>query len=445
VIVDLVLLAAAPALIVANGMFVAAEFSLVTVDRGRVRQLAEAGDRGAVGIWAAVRRLSFHLSGAQLGITITSLLLGVLAEPAIADLLRPAIGALPGLHAADTSQAVAVALALLLATLAQMVLGELVPKNAALARPLLIARLSVPPQRAFSAVFGPLIRAFNAAADAIVRALGAEPQEELASARSPEELSLLLRLSAEAGTLPPSTAAMLHRALRFGEKTAAEAMTPRTDCVTMPAAATISDLLATARRSGHLRFPVCGPDVDDIPGTVAVVDALAVPDAERATTPLTAIVRPAVLVPESVDLTAVLTRLHAEAAELAVVVDEYGGFAGIISAEDLAEELIGELADEYDRPDAESAEPAPVRLGPGQTAILPAVLRADEVAERSGFTMPDGPYETLAGLILDRLSRLPEVGEHVDVDGWTLQVAGMGPHRIERVRLTAPQPPQAHR
>ena len=433
-IVDLVLLAAAVLLIVANGFFVAAEFSLVTVDRGRLRQLAERGDRGARGIQAAVRRLSFQLSGAQLGITITSLLLGVLAEPAIADLLHPAIGALPGLHAEQTSEAVAVALALLLATVAQMVLGELVPKNAALARPLQVARLSVPPQRVFSALFAPLIRAFNGAANALVRALGAQPQEELASARSPEELSLLLRLSAEAGTLPPSTAAMLHRALRFGEKTAAEAMTPRTDCVSVPANGTAADLLATARISGHLRYPVRGPDVDDIAGIATVVDALGVP----AGTPLAEIVRPPVLVPESLGLTEVLAQLRGGGEELAVVVDEYGGFAGIVSYEDLAEEVVGELADEYDTADAESAEPAPQRLEPGQAADVPAGLRGDEVEERTGFAMPEGPYETLAGLVLERLGRLPEVGDEVSVDGWRLRVTGMQPHRIERVELTAP-------
>jgi magnesium and cobalt exporter, CNNM family len=414
-------------LVAINGFFVAAEFSLVTVDRGRLRQLAESGDRGARGIQAAVRKLSFQLSGAQLGITITSLLLGVLAEPAIAHLLAPGVG-----------EAVAVALALALATVAQMVLGELVPKNAALARPLQVARLSVPPQRVFSALFGPLIRAFNGAANAMVRALGAQPQEELASARSPEELSLLLRLSADAGTLPPSTAAMLHRALRFTEKTAAEAMTPRTDCVTAPSSGTVADLLALARRTGHLRYPVQGPDLDDIAGTASVVDALGVPAGARESTPLSSITRPPVLVPESLDLTLLLPRLRDAGAELAVVVDEYGGFAGIVSYEDLAEEIVGELADEYDTADAESGEPAPRRLQPGGTASVPAGLRTDELEERTGFAMPDGPYETLAGLILDRLGRLPEVGDEVAVNGWTLRVTGMQPHRIERVELTAP-------
>src|SRR5215475_5911153 len=262
--VDLVLLGVAVGLIVANAMFVAAEFSLVTVERSRVRELAEGGDRGAKGIWAAVRRLSFQLSGAQLGITITSLLLGVIAEPAIADLVRPGLAALPGLHEEAASEAVAVGLALVLATVAQMVFGELVPKNAALARPLPVARLVTPPQRAFSVVLGPVIRLLNGAANTVVGWFGVQPAEELASARSPEELSLLVRLSAEAGTLPPSTAGMLHRALRFPDKTAADAMTPRPGCVSVPAAGSVADLLEIAERAGHLRYPVVAGRVDDV-------------------------------------------------------------------------------------------------------------------------------------------------------------------------------------
>jgi CBS domain containing-hemolysin-like protein len=435
VIRDLILLAAAALLVAANGVFVAAEFSLVTVERSLVRQLADRGDRGAAGILAAVRRLSFQLSGAQLGITITSLLLGVIAEPAIADLLRPLLGALPD-GAAD---AVAVAAALVLATVAQLVLGELVPKNAAMSRPLPVARLSVPPQRVFSAVFGPLIRLFNAGANAIVRALGAQPQDELASARSPEELGLLVRLSAEAGTLPTGTAAMLHRALRFGDKAAAEAMTPRVDCTTVDAAAPVTALLALARDTGHLRFPARGADSDDIVGVVSVAAAFAVPAADRDATPVRDICRPAVLVPESLDLTTVLERLHAARAEMAIVVDEYSGFAGVVTSEDLAEELVGDMADEYDPAAEASTEPAPAQLGAGSSVTLPAALTADEVEERTGFRMPEGRYETLAGLVLDRLGRLPDPGDDICVDGWTLTVDAVERRRIERITLVAPE------
>ncbi|MBO3750727.1 HlyC/CorC family transporter [Streptosporangiaceae bacterium NEAU-GS5] len=436
-ILDLFYLLGAAVLIAANAVFVAAEFSLVTVERAQVAELAEAGDRGAQGMQSALRRLSFHLSGAQLGITITSLLLGVLAEPAIADLIRPAFTAMGLPEGLGTS--VAATLALFIATVIQMILGELVPKNAALAKPLLVARLSIPPQRVFSAVFSPLIRACNATANAIVRVFGAEPQDELASARSPDELSLLVRLSAEAGALPPSTAAMLRRALRFGDKTAGEAMTPRTFCVTVPELATVADFLDVASRERHLRLPVVGAEVDDIVGIAALPGAYAIDEAARSSTPVTQIVRHPVRVPESVALTTVQEQLIDADAEMAVVVDEYGGFAGVITIEDLAEELVGELADEYDLPEEDSAAPEPARLAPETSVALPALLRADEVEERTGFRMPEGPYETLAGLVIAHLGRLAERGDEVAVAGWTLRVDSVRGHRIDQISLTAPR------
>jgi CBS domain containing-hemolysin-like protein len=426
-IVDFVFLGVALALIVANGVFVAAEFSLVTVDRGQVQRLAAEGDRGARGVLAAVRRLSFQLSGAQLGITMTSLLLGVITEPALAHLLVPVM-----------PEGVAVVVALALATVAQMVLGELVPKNAALARPLIVARFAIPPQRAFSAVFGPLIKGFNAIANGIVRRLGVEPQDELASARSAEELGLLVRLSAEAGTLPPGTAAMLRRALRFGDKTAEEAMTPRVDCTTVQDTANLAELLEIADETGHLRVPVHGEDVDDIIGLAVVADAFGVLAAERASTSVREIARPPVLVPETLPLSTVLARLRAARSEMAVVVDEYGGFAGIVTTEDLAEELVGEMADEYDQPGEESAEPISTLLGPGESATVPGGLRPDEVEERTGFVMPDGPYETLAGLLLAGLGHLPGAGEEITITGWRLTAAVVERRRVEQVTLTAP-------
>jgi CBS domain containing-hemolysin-like protein len=434
VIVDLLLLLAALALILANGVFVAAEFSLVTVERGEVSRLALAGNRGAQGIQAALRRLSFQLSGAQLGITITSLLLGVIAESALAHLLRPAVDVLPG----RSGESVSTMLALFIATVSQMVLGELVPKNAGLSRPMAVARLSTPPQRIFSAVFAPLIKGYNATANAIVRAFGAEPQDELASARSPDELSMLMSLSVEAGTLPTGTAAMLRRALRFGDRSAAEAMTPRPDCVTVTDTSTVAEFLILARKERHLRLPVTGGELDDIVGVASVVDAFAVPEAARAATRVARIRRPPVLVPESLDLAALQERLFAARAEMAVVVDEYGGFAGIVTVEDLAEELVGDIADEYDLPEEGSEGPVAGLLAAGASVAVPAMLRAHEAEERTGFQMPEGPYETLAGLLISRLGRLPEPGDAVVVNGWTLRADTIRRRRIEQMTLTAP-------
>ncbi|WP_406289878.1 hemolysin family protein [Embleya sp. NBC_00896] len=400
-------------LIAGNGMFVAAEFSLVTVERSDVEARARAGDRGAARVLRAVRTLSFQLSGAQLGITVTSLIAGYLAEAAFR---------LPRFAA------------LVLASALQMVLGELVPKNAAIARPLGVARVAGPFQVGFSRVCKPLIVFLNGSANYFVRRLGIEPQDELGSARSADELAQLVRHSAREGALPAGTARVLDRALRFGAKQAAEAMTPRTELVTLPATASVTELLDTARLCGHSRIPVRGEDLDEIVGVAVVRDALRVPAAERADTPLARISRDPVLVPTSLDLKRVVERLREGRTQLAIVVDEYGGTAGVLTAEDLAEELVGDLADEHDP--ADEPDGPPVQRQPRTRVLrLSGLLRADEVEEASGWRMPDGDYSTLAGLVLAHLGHLPRVGEHVDVDGHRLTVVTLDRHRIDEVEL----------
>nr|WP_281290554.1 hemolysin family protein [Embleya hyalina] len=399
-------------LIAGNGMFVAAEFSLVTVERSDVAARAEAGDRGARRVLHGLRTLSFQLSGAQLGITLTSLIAGYLAEAAFR---------LPRFAA------------LVLASALQMVLGELVPKNAAIARPLGVARVAGPFQIGFSRLCRPLIVFLNGSANVLVRGLGLEPQEELGSARSPDELAQLVRHSARAGALPVGTARILNRALRFAGKQAAEAMTPRTELVTLPATASVTELLDTAHACGHSRIPVRGQDLDEIVGVAVVRDALRVPAAERPHTPLTRIARDPVLVPTSLDLQRAVERLREGRTQLAVVVDEYGGTAGVLTAEDLAEELVGDLADEHDPADEPDAPPQ----RPPSTHVLrlSGLLRADEVEEACGWRMPVGDYNTLAGLVLAHLGRLPRVGDHVDVAGRRLTVVRMDRHRIDEVEL----------
>src|SRR2546429_905928 len=264
----------------ANAFFVAAEFSLVTVDRAAIDARAQAGDRTARTVRRSLRELSFQLSGAQLGITIAALLTGYLAEPALSRLLAPVT---------RHNEAAATALALAVATLISMLFGELVRKNAALARPMPLARATARPMRAFSRTLGWLIRALNGSANAIVRGLGVEPQEELASARSPEELGLLAAISARAGALPTETAVLLQRTIRFGDKRAAEAMTPRVDVIGLRADQTVADLLATARDSGRSRFPVYVQTLDAVTGVATVKNALGVPPVRRATTTVAAV------------------------------------------------------------------------------------------------------------------------------------------------------------
>jgi CBS domain containing-hemolysin-like protein len=429
--INAVLLTALPLLAfvlltLANAFFVAAEFSLVTVDRAAIDQAAQAGDRAARTVKRSLRELSFQLSGAQLGITLTALLTGYLAEPALSRLLRPVIGD----H--DTVNHIA---ALAIASLFSMLFGELVPKNAALARPMPLARATAGPQRTFSRIFGWQIKLLNNSANFVVRRLGVEPQEELASARSPEELGLLAVLSARAGALPADTAMLLQRTIRFGEKRAAEAMTPRVDITALTAASTVADLLACARETGHSRFPVYESTVDLVTGVVTVIDGLAVPPVRRPTVTVAEIAREPVYVPESLDLDGVLEVLQAAGAELAIVVDEYGGTDGLVTVEDLAEELVGEISDEYD------AEPAAYEITvpePERSVLVDGVLRADELAEATGFRLPDGPYETLAGFIMARLGHIPVEGETVDEHGWQFTVIEVDRRRIEQVRVIRP-------
>jgi CBS domain containing-hemolysin-like protein len=412
----------------ANAFFVAAEFSLVTVDRATIEQQSQAGDKTARTVRRLLRELSFQLSGAQLGITLAALLTGYLAEPALSRLLHPLLG---------DHRALTYAFALAIATLFSMLFGELVPKNAALARPMPLARATARGQRAFSKVLGWLIHALQNSANFVVRRFGVEPQEELASARSPEELGLLAAISARAGALPEDTAMLLQRTIRFGDKRAAEAMTPRVDVVTLPAGTSVADLLVSARDTGHSRFPVYETTVDLVTGVVDVIAGLGVPPARRETTTVASIAREPVFVPESLDLDGVLAQLQAAGAEMAVVVDEYGGTDGVVTVEDLAEELVGEIADEYD------VEPAAFEItapGGDHSLLVEGVLREDELAEATRFRLPEGPYETLAGFLMARLGHIPVVGETVNEHGWEFTVVEVDRRRVEQVRVTMPEP-----
>ncbi len=412
-----------------TALYVAAEFSLVAVERAQLERAARSGDSGAARVLAAVRTLSFQLSGAQLGITLTTLVVGFIAEPSLAGLVRPGLEAL-GLSPAATTP-VAFGSALVIATVLQMVLGELVPKNLAIARPMQVARVVAVPQRASSALLRPLIAVCNGAANRVVRLLGIEPQEELRSARSAEELGSLVRTSEEEGALSAQTASMLARSLTFGDRTAGDVMTSRTQIVALPAQATVSQLLQLARSSGHSRFPIEGESIDDIIGVVHVKQALAVPREERSRTRVSQVMGPVPRVPETLHLDRLLVTLRQPGLQMAVVVDEYGGTAGMVTLEDLVEELVGEVDDEHDT----GARPAVEKRRSG--LVLSGLLRDDEVEEFTGLRMPEGPYDTLGGLVMARLGRVPHQGDVVELDGWTLKVTEMDGHRVDRVLVEA--------
>ena len=410
-----------------TALYVAAEFSLVAVERPPLETAARSGDAGAARVLAAVRTLSFQLSGAQLGITLTTLVVGFIAEPSISVLLEPVLEAvgLPEAAAAPVSLVVA----LVFATVLQMVVGELIPKNLAIAKPLEVARAIAGPQRLSSAVLRPLIAVCNGAANRVVRALGIEPQEELRSARSAEELGSLVRTSQEQGALSAQTASMLARSLAFGDRTGGDVMTSRTQVVGLARDATVAELLELAISSGHSRFPIEGEGIDDIVGVVHVKQALAVPREERAHTRVQAVMGPVPRVPEALHLDRLLVRLREPGLQMAVVVDEYGGTAGIVTLEDLVEELVGEVDDEHD---AGSRPPVEQRRS---GLVLSGLLRDDEFADVSGLEMPEGPYDTLGGFLMARLGRLPQKGDSVRLDSCTLTVTELDGRRVDRVLL----------
>ncbi|MFC5672110.1 hemolysin family protein [Streptomyces incanus] len=428
----LLLLTAAFLLILANGFFVAAEFGLVTVERPDAEQAAAGGDRRAHQVVESLKELSFQLSGTQLGITLTSLVVGMLAEPALAELLHGPITGI-GVPTGAVST-VAVVIGMLLASAVQMVIGELVPKNWAVSRPLQVARFVAGPQRALARVFRPVIAGLNAVANRLVRALGIEPTAELASARSPGELVSLARHSARAGALEQDTADLFVRTLSLAGLTAQHVMTPRVKVSALQDSATAEDVVNLTRATGLSRFPVYRERIDEVVGMVHLKDALAVPPPDRLRTPVGGIARPALLVPESLPVRPLLARLRS-GQPIAVVVDEYGGTAGVVTLEDIVEELVGEVLDEHDDLLGEAPEPVPAPPEDGSPAWdVDGSVRVD-VLLRTGLDVPDGPYETVAGLVADLLGRIPAVGDHAELPGWRLSVRRVGHNRAEHVRL----------
>ncbi len=414
------------ALIAANGYFVAVEFAFVAARRSRLSEQADEGDRRSKRAVQVHKRLSFMLSGAQLGITVTTLLVGFIAEPAIASLIEPVLVAV-GIPESATF-GVALALALILATIAQMVFGELAPKNLAIARPEPVARSLASSMWLFLRVAGPLIRLFDGAANRLLRLVGVEPVEELRGAVSTEELDLIVDSSAESGHLTESQAALLERAISFGELEASDAMVPWNRVVTIDADATAADL-RDLMSSTHSRFPVV--DVDgQVQGVVHAKDLLGVGRADYDTTLVSQFSHEILAVPEAAGLNVVLAELRLRATEMAIVIDEYGGPAGVVTLEDIVEELVGDIEDEYDP----SAPGDHVETEPGVWSVA-ASSRPDEIERITGLDLPDGEYDTVAGLVLDRLERIPEAGDFFTVDGIRIEVLDVDGFAIERVEL----------
>ncbi|MDR7234342.1 MULTISPECIES: hemolysin family protein [Agrococcus] len=426
---DAILISIGVVLTIGTGLFVASEFALVNLDRSELEARRARGEGRLEGTIKALRQTSTHLSSAQLGITLTTLLTGYTMEPAISRQLTPVLvswGLDEGF--ADPLSSV---IAMTGATVLSMIVGELVPKNFALARPLGTAIAVTPFQRAFTAIFKPAVLALNGSANGILRSIGLEPKEELSGARTAEELSTLVRRSAMEGALDAGAATLLSRTLRFSELSAGDVMTPRPRVQAIERSESVADLVALAHATGLSRFPVIDGDLDEVQGIAHIKQAIAVPRDRRADVPVAAIAEEPHRVPESLHLDALLSDLKERGYQMAIIVDEYGGTAGIATLEDLIEEVVGEVADEHDRHLVEVVQ------GPGWVTF-PGSLRPDELLERTRVAVPpDGPYETIGGFIMAELGSLPAVGDTVDVEGGSLRVERVDGRRVDRVRFTA--------
>jgi CBS domain containing-hemolysin-like protein len=422
-------------LIAANGAFVAAEFALVSVRRPVVEDRADRGDRRARMVVRELSGLSFALSSAQFGITATSLLVGYLAERTIGDtVIRPLldlVGLPPG-----AAVGVAVTGAFLLSTVIQMVLGELFPKNLAISRPLGVALAVTPVTRGFGIVLGPVIRIFDAAAVRVARwVFRVEHAMELEGGHSLDELARIIAASGEEGSLTEHQTQLLRRAVELGDTRVSEVMVPRPDVVWLTVDDSLAELREAARRTGHSRFPVHVGREDDVLGSVHVKDLLQVPGEQHAATSVRDVLVPMLAVPESEPLRRLLADLRREQRTFALVVDEYGGTAGIVTVEDVLERLVGDIEDEFDR-----GGHAVRRVGAGRH-LVHGSLQVDRLADQFALELPDGPYETVAGFVLDQLGHIPDVGEAVVTAGWELTVTRVEGVRITELALRRLQPP----
>lgn len=395
----------------ATGFFVALEFAYTAADRSSLEGIAAGPDvRRAARAERALQictRLSFALSGAQLGITVTALFVGFFAEPYLGRGLAELFG-VAGVPT-GVSAVLGITIALVVANIVQMILGELGPKNLAIARTEPLALALASSTHAYLTVFGPLIRFFDTASNRLLRLLGIHAVEELEHSATPEDLHRIIDLSRDEGVLDANLSELLDRGLDFSEIVAEQAMTPRVNVHTLPSDATVADAVA-ALAGGHSRFPVVGDDVDDLRGVIGIGQLIGVPRERRATVRIGDIADPAMLVPSSLPLPGLLEQMRLRHRQLACVVDEFGGFAGVVTLEDVAEELVGEIHDEQDR-----FEAAPVSLT-GGAWLIPGHWRIDEVVDATGVGLPEGEhYETIAGLVMAELGRVAREGDMVEV------------------------------
>lgn len=423
-------LAAVVVLVLANAFFVAAEFALVGARRSRLEELIQQGERKAILARRAVQSLGRYISATQLGITLASLGLGWVGEPALAGIIARAFTWLPDPIQSYATHGAAVIVAFSIITVLHIILGELVPKAMALLYPEQVSMWVTAPLMGFTWVMAIPITALNGTANALLNLLGINPTGEHERLHSPDEIRILVGQSQEGGSLEEQDARLLEGVFEFGEKTAQDVMTPRTRMIALEADASVQRAAAVIATAGRSRYPVYADTLDDIVGVVHAKAILAVlrEDPNRA---VKDVIRPPLFVPGTRKIEDVLTDMKRQRSHLAVVLDEYGGTAGLVTMEDLLEEIVGDIEDEYDRTD----RPAP---RPDGAAILDGGLPLTDLPEQAGIEIEDENYTTLGGYLFGRLGRLPKPGDQVPVADRTFEVTEMDGRRVKSVRLLPP-------
>jgi CBS domain containing-hemolysin-like protein len=414
-------------LLIANGFFVAAEFAFTASRREVLERMHSRSARTAV---AAMRELSNTLAGAQVGITLATLLLGFVAEPAVANLLELLFGWLP--IPSGVLHSVALVLSILIVVFLHMVIGEMAPKNIAIATPERLALWLAVPFRTFMMVFRPLILSLNWIANGLLRLVGVEPRDALETVSSAEDLATVIAAGRQEGVIEEFASKLLSGAILFSERDASEVMVPRPDIVALPDSSTPAELEKVVIEQGFSRIPLYQRDIDDLSGFVHAKDLLSVEDDRRDQPVDPALIRPLLVVPESAKIRPLLSEMQRSGRHLALIIDEHGGTAGLLTLEDIAEELVGEIRDEYDE-----GEASVQRIGTADWFYVPGSARPDQLRSQIGIDLPEGEYETLGGFVMDRLGRVPRRGDHVEHDRWVLRVRRMDGRRVAEVELIA--------
>ena len=424
-------LAGLAALVCANGLFVAAEFSIVTVRKTRVDQLIAEGHRGARSVRRAVTAPDRYIAATQLGITMASLGLGWLAEPALASIFEPALAFLPAHLAAATAHSIAVAIAFAIITAAEIVFGELTPKWIALERPEATALWLVKPLEIFMRAMSPFIRVVHGTAQGVIRMLGFSGADHRAMVHSEEELKMLVTASQEAGVLEEQEEQMLHRVFGFADLTAGQVMIPRTELVAVPDETPLPELVTRIAQGPHSRLPVYRGDLDDVIGMLHVTDVMKAIAAQQDTATAGGLVREVLNVPETLAADDLLSELRRRRAREALVIDEYGGTAGLVTFESLMERIVGEVPGEAGAQSRVTARPD------GSCEVDGLALVAD-INEQFGLHIDEGTYTTFGGYVLGRLGRRARVGDTIEVEGRKVRVEVLDGLRVAKVWISKP-------